>query len=805
MRPILPEPQPPGSTDNPRAEWIGGTPERPGRGGNMVLRSLLGVPRRHKVLVISVATVVVAATVFLIERERPVYRTTAAIRIADARSALTSGVEDAEMPERATRPMLSHVQVLRSRTLAGMVVDSLGLRLEPSYEGFSSRLVKDVQVDPTAPPDTLELQFHADGFGVRSRSGEVRGQYGRPVRLDGVTFTISAQPQATSSAWVIHSRDRAIDRLLRELKVKQRPMTNVIDVTYTANRRAMAQAVANAVVMTFRRLDAEAAQDQSRRRRIFLEAQVTHADSLLREAQVALITFRQRVQGYSSREKLSSRQQELMALETQSEGLQAERSTYRALLEQIGDSAGTARQARIGALAASSVISRNPTVGRLWEQLGGYQTTRDSLTSGRWRRAVSDPDVVRLDEMIRSTEGRLLDAVDAHLAGLDGRIALLADMRARSAGALAPLPTQEAEEVALTRGAESIRSLADHLRQEYQKARMAEAVEIGRVEIMDLAALPYEPLPRLRLFKAGLGLLLGLLLGGGVAFLLELRNTSIRQREEIDGTLHIPTLGVIPNATVLAPEPENGHRRFRALLRTLSDQDRRPAGGSSELITLAPTPSVAQEAYRILRTRLLFSGATGVGKCLVVTSAAPREGKTTTAANLAVALAAEGMRVLLVDCDLRRPRLHRIFRTSRTPGLAQVLTSPDSPPVVPVRETAVNGLLLLPSGGTPSNPAALLTGHRVERFLRDMSEAFDLVILDTPPVLAVADAAIVGALADSVLLVVRAGKTERREVEDALDQLASVGANVVGTVLNDPAGELPAYEYFSSYAPIGAN
>jgi capsular exopolysaccharide synthesis family protein len=194
----------------------------------------------------------------------------------------------------------------------------------------------------------------------------------------------------------------------------------------------------------------------------------------------------------------------------------------------------------------------------------------------------------------------------------------------------------------------------------------------------------------------------------------------------------------------------------------------------------------------------MFSQAVQSMQTLVVTSASPSEGKTTTASNLAVAFAQQGMRVLLLDCDLRRARLHRIFGVSREPGLTEfVLGFSDEEAVT--RATSVPGLYVIPSGKLPPNPAELLGGESMRRALTALTEGYDLIIVDTPPLLAAADAAILATLSDGVLLVLRAGSTENAAAQQSMQQLGAVGARVIGAVLNDPDAQVPKYGAYYSY------
>jgi capsular exopolysaccharide synthesis family protein len=206
---------------------------------------------------------------------------------------------------------------------------------------------------------------------------------------------------------------------------------------------------------------------------------------------------------------------------------------------------------------------------------------------------------------------------------------------------------------------------------------------------------------------------------------------------------------------------------------------------TDQLITLADPRSPVAESFRTLRTNLIFSSLDHPLTTLLVTSAAPIEGKSLTLANLAVTMAQGGRKTILVDCDLRRPRQHEIFGVSPTPGLTtMILDETKEPPLV---AGGVEDLWLLPAGPLPPNPADLLGSRRMEAVIATLKSRADLVLFDAPPILAVTDAALLASKLDGALLVVSAGQTKRDHAQRAKELLEKINVRVVGAVLTNAA------------------
>ncbi|HYC33275.1 MAG TPA: polysaccharide biosynthesis tyrosine autokinase [Gemmatimonadales bacterium] len=767
--------------------------------GTVSFRQIVGVVRRRYLLIAAMTLVGAAAGLFVASRAPVTYQAAAMLRVAGERSRLTGDPEAAPGLQRSADPMLSIIQLLRSRAVAGVVVDSLGLQLGSLTEDFHIEDLDQVHVDPRAAGDTVRLVFGPDSVTATRAERTVRTAYGQPVNLGTVQFSVRARPGVETALLGVTARETAIDWLTSTLLVTRREETDVIDVAFQADDPRSAQRIVNETVNAFQTQSVQWAREASRRRREFLAEQLAQTDSALARAQAELSSFRSRQQLASSRDKLAAEQASIFQLESRAAEIEADRRTFAALLAQLKSGDENSRSQALRALATSPAMADNPSVDRLYQQLVNYQIRIDSMTIGPWKASETNPDLVQLRALSKATQDNLVQAVSAHIGSLESRVNALGALRRSSGASIEVLPAMAEEEMRLTRRVDALAKSEDELRSEFQQARMAEAVEAGDIDVVALAHLPTSPLATGASLKLILGLVLGLMLGLMIAYVLEALNTSIRKPEDLEAVLHVPGLAVIPR---ISGGSRNGTSNFRRLIGA-PGKGSKPAAGSP--LSGGQTFSIGIEAFRNLRTSLIWSDGGEQLKTLVVTSAAPGEGKTLTAANLAVTLAYDGLRVLLVDCDIRRPRVHGLFHLPRAPGLMELLTAGDRPggPPPAIRDTSISRLSVLPCGALPMNAANLLSSTRMRVLLEELKQQFDIIVLDTPPVLATADAGIVGSLTDGVLLVVRAGATDRNAAQRAYQQLANVGARVVGTVLNDPGGELAKegdYYYPYDYA-----
>ena len=759
------------------------------------LREVIQILRRRLWLVVAFVLGGIALAWAVHEFRTPQYRATAVIQIEDPRGRMSEQFGMMDPTRSGTDPIRSSLEVLRSRTVLGQIVDDEGFRLTAANGNPVRRFLSDVEIDPLALPDTLTLEFEAGGVRVGSARGiePIEAGYAQRIEMGEVAFRVDSMPAVDQATLAVLTRDRAIQRLEERLASAPRPETNVVDVHFTSSDPVTAQRIVNRAVQVFQERTTAEARAESQRRRIFLEDQIAVADTTLRDAQALLTAFRSEEQVVSTQQQGTAEQSGLVSIEMRREELRADRSMYQSILGELGAAEPGEIGERIQAIVATPEVAANPVVSSLHQQLMEFEAEREALTSGPWGLSDTNPDVARIDQQIATTSGRLESAVRSHMDNLDARLAAMDDLRNRTAGQIAGRPEALAEEERLLQDVNSIRRTLEQLQDEFYRARMAEAVEEGPVQVVDLAA-SSEPTQTAGLpLMLALGLMLGGMVGSGAAFVLEMLNTKVRRREDMEDALRVETVGMIPQLG------RGKRKRIRAGVPVPAGSNRRT---ERELVTLHQNRSPEAEAFRTLRTNLLFTQQRDTIRAVVVASALPGEGKTTTAANLAITYAQQGLSVLLADCDLRKPRVGDLFGIERKPGMSELLRDEASLSECVRPYTPVEGLHILPAGTLPPNPSELLGGSRTREVLRMLQDGWEMVILDSPPLAGGADSAILGASTDGVIMVVRAGEVEIDVVRQAARQLNAVGARLLGAVMNDPDGEAEkygAYYYYDYY------
>lgn len=771
------------------------------------IRDRLAVIRQNYMLVLAVAILCTVPSDYKVNQTVPLYSAAATVRFADMRSNLTSGVgSQASSPMSwATDNVKSQMELLTTRATAEKAVDVGKLQLEPAANGGSIEWVENLDATALPGTETLRLSFGDATFTGRLGSWTLTAPYGETITLGPVRFAVMRRPPAEAASYQVLDRETAIAKALG-VQTKRRPETDIVDLSFESPDPVFAQRALNATVLGFQGLNTHTSQEAARARRVFLDAQLGKSDSLLEVQRADLSSFRTAKQAFSSRDRISAEQAALATIRSRREELQADRQVYVSLLARAQADVAAGDMDFMRAIVGTPGISANPAVMQVYAEFSRLRIARDSLTAGPFPAAASNPDLQRINALMASAASRVISAVKSQIDAVDARVAALQGMSDRGTNDISTLPRTEAEEARLIEQAQGSQRMAEQLREEQQRARISEIAEVGQVQIIDLARLPDTPVnggQSRTILYAGL---FGLIVGAGLTVLLDSFDTSLRRISDVERLLGIPMLGAIPELSGAKPRT----RRLRLPSIKLSDVQfngrrswKKPAKKFTELHYVNPS-APAFESFRALRTSLIFSNAVQSLRSVLVTSAAAGDGKSTTSTNLAAAFAQQGMRVLIVDCDLRRGRLHSAFTVPRSPGLTEVILGSATVSEA-VNSTAVPNLSLLCAGQQPPNPTELLGSEPVRDILMSLTQDYDLVIIDTPPVLAAADAAVLSAIVDGVVMVVRVGVTDRRAAKRSLDRLLVVGARVLGVVMNDPQELLGVsedhYYYQYQYSP----
>jgi len=314
----------------------------------------------------------------------------------------------------------------------------------------------------------------------------------------------------------------------------------------------------------------------------------------------------------------------------------------------------------------------------------------------------------------------------------------------------------------------------------------------NNISVTEIAIPPETPISPRRLSTVLAALFLSTLFGAGLALFLEYLDDTVRSTEEVESLLQLPALAAIPTI--------DSTQKRKLLLVGANDENDGKQGSS--LLIHQDTRSSLAEAYRQLRTSILLSTAGHAPKSLLVTSSLPAEGKTTTAVNTAISLAQTGAKVLIIDADMRRPRLHSIFEISNAQGLSTLLSSElsDKEILDVVQFDDAAKLHLLPSGPVPPNPAELIGSEQMSDLMKVLENNFTHVVIDSPPIASFTDGVLVASLVDGVILVVHSGKSSRQVIKRSRQLLQDIGAKIFGVVLNNVnLRSQDNYYYYQSY------
>lgn len=583
------------------------------------------------------------------------------------------------------------------------------------------------------------------------------------------------------------------------LVVLLEPNTRIIDIHYRSTNKELAARVVNTVANTYIEQNFKTRFESTMQASDWLSRQLVDLQMKVETSQEKLVKYQKEhnILGIDEKqnittEKLDELNKELTAAE--SDRMEKE-SLYR--LAESGDAESAASVA--GAAAAPGRTSATTSV--LLDKLQGQKADlRIQAAQLGTQFGPAYPKVAQLNNQIAEIDSQILaemKKVTARLRG-DYLAALQRENMLRSALEDQKQQDNKLNESAieyslLKRDFETNRTLYEGLLQKLKEAGVTAGLRSNNIREVDIARTPASPsepnIPR----NLGFAFVLGLSSGIGLAFLLESMDNTVRTPEQAQAISGLPSLGMIP----VGGKTFGDTAAAKQGLAVASSKE------PVELITQSRPQSQMAESYRALRTSLLLTSLGAPPKTILITSALPREGKTTTSINTAIVLAQKGVRVLLVDADLRRPSIHKALGMGPRTGLSNVLTGGASLQQATVRSSLLPNLFILPAGTPPPNPAELMASAQMTQLLSELREQYDHIVVDTPPTLSVTDAVVLSTRADAVVLVIRSSQTTKPALRRSREILAQVNARVAGVLLNavnlDSADYYYYYEYQGKY------
>jgi polysaccharide biosynthesis transport protein len=563
-----------------------------------------------------------------------------------------------------------------------------------------------------------------------------------------------------------------IDAFLGSLTISPIKNSRLVDVRYASANPVIAAKVANTLAKEYIEQNLEFKFLSTKEASDWLGKQLATERKRLEDSELALQRYRESGDAVALEDRQNIVVQRLADLNTAYTKARTERFEKEALYNQL-----KGMENDRAALDAFPAILSNSFLQQQKSQLADLQ--RQQAEMGQ-RLGEKHPEMIKLTLAIQNTEAKLtgeiakvVQSVRNEFLAAQAQERSLADaLNSQKADALS-LNRKGIEYGVLHREAESNKQMYEALMQRAKETGISGELKTSNIRVVDPAEVPRSPILPNRSRDMMLGFLAGLVGGVGIALFLEYLDNRMKNPDEIKQFLGLSFLGLVPGL-----------------------RDRELQGLRAPVLTES-VPQKFAEAFRAVRTNIQFSSAGEGSRSILVTSTQPREGKSVVAANLSVALAQTGKRILLIDCDMRKPRQHDLFDVSQEPGLSDLLVGTAKANEA-VRKTSMAHLWLMPAGPNPPNPAELLGSARFKDVLRTLGDHFDWVILDSPPIMAVTDACVVGYLTTGVLFVVGSEQVSRSTAKTAVEQLLASKATILGAVLNRVNIQRDPY-YYSHY------
>ncbi len=581
------------------------------------------------------------------------------------------------------------------------------------------------------------------------------------------------------------------------LRVALVPNTRIIEVHYRSPDPQKAANVVNTLMQTYVENNFKARFDSTMQASDWLQRQLVDLQMKVEASQEKLVRYQKEHEILGIDEKQNITMAKLDELNKELTVAESERMDKEALyrLVESGDPDAVASGAG-GLEDSSSSASGTQSPSQLLENLRAKQADiKIQVADLSTQFGPAYPKLTQLNNQLKEIDSQIQTEMKKVASKVRGqyttalqRESMLHDALEKQKQEANKLNESAIEYNIIKRDSETYRTLYEGLLQKLKEAGVSAGLKSNNFRIVDRAAQPAAPIepnvPRNLLFA----LVLGLASGVGLAFLLEGVDNTVRTTEQAQAISGLASLGMIPLGSKSAREGPNPKRLVIATSKE-----------AVELVTQVRPQSQMAESYRALRTSLLLSNLGAPPKVIMVTSALPQEGKTTTSINCAVVLAQKGVRVLLIDADLRRPSIHKTLGMGPHSGLSNVLTGSTTLEKAITRTAILPNLFVLAAGTPPPNPAELLASSNMRDVLNRLGEEYDHIVIDTPPSLSVTDAVVLSPRADAVVLVIRSGQTTKNALRRSRDILMQVNAKVVGVLLNAVDLSSPDYYYYYEY------
>jgi polysaccharide biosynthesis transport protein len=584
-------------------------------------------------------------------------------------------------------------------------------------------------------------------------------------------------------------RPPELGEFLGSLSAKRVPSTRLMDVSFESTDPQLAARTVNAHIASYIEQNFRSKYEATTQASTWLTDQLTELKIKVQRAEDARIAYERQNQIWTLDDKQNITSQRLADINRQLTEAQSERMRKESLYE----------FAKSGNLDVVPQVQSNAVLADLMKKHGDASSQYSEYLS---QYGPNFPKVQRLqaqikdlDQAIEREKKNILSALESNYKEARQRETLLNQELDQRKAETNQMAGKLVEYNILKREAEANKTLYDGLMTKLKETAISQGLRSSNIRVIDAAMIPSTPSRPAKTRNVVLAFLIGLVGGIGLALMREYLDNTVKTPDDIERLTRLPSLAVVPQFV-----GSNGDAKKRGLLKSFD------ANGHDKRIKLVAQDlpkSQMSEAFRALRTSILLSQADHPPQVILVTSALPREGKTTAAANLAVTLAQLGDSTVLVDADLRKPGIGRLLNlgNGKHAGLSSYLAGVSSLDQVTLPHPAIPNLAAIPTGPLPPNPADLLSSQKLADAVAELRTKYKFIVIDSPPVMAVTDAVILSVQADGVLIVVRSGETAKEAFTRTRDLLNSVKCRIIGVVLNAVDSSAPDYYYSYRYYP----